>query len=123
MKAEFLKKLKDESKLTTKQISELSGIPESTISRIMSGQTDNPSFDSICAIVKAMGESLDAVFGVNNKSDNVDTSPLIKLYEKVISEKNWYIKFLIILCGVLILTLVFIVIIDILNGNVGFVRY
>lgn len=39
MKAEFLKKLKDESKLTTKQISELSGIPESTISRIMSGQT------------------------------------------------------------------------------------
>jgi len=89
----------------------------------MSGQTDNPSFDSICAIVKAMGGSLDAVFGVNNKSDNVDTSPLIKLYEKVISEKNWYIKFLIILCGVLILTLVFIVIIDILNGNVGFVRY
>lgn len=68
MKAEFLKKLKDESKLTTKQISELSGIPESTISRIMSGQTDNPSFDSICAIVKAMGGSLDAVFGVNNKS-------------------------------------------------------
>lgn len=62
MKAEFLKKLKDESKLTTKQISELSGIPESTISRIMSGQTDNPSFDSICAIVKAMGGSLDAVF-------------------------------------------------------------
>lgn len=123
MKAEFLKKLKDESKLTTKQISELSGIPESTISRIMSGQTDNPSFDSICAIVKAMGGSLDAVFGVNNKSDNVDTSPLIKLYEKVKSEKNWYIKFLIILCGVLILTLVFIVIIDILNGNVGFVRY
>ena len=123
MKAEFLKKLKDESKLTTKQISELSGIPESTISRIMSGQTDNPSFDSICAIVKAMGGFLDAVFGVNNKSDNVDTSPLIKLYEKVISEKNWYIKFLIILCGVLILTLVFIVIIDILNGNVGFVRY
>lgn len=60
MKAEFLKKLKDESKLTTKQISELSGIPESTISRIMSGQTDNPSFDSICAIVKAMGGSLDA---------------------------------------------------------------
>lgn len=78
MKAEFLKKLKDESKLTTKQISELSGIPESTISRIMSGQTDNPSFDSICAIVKAMGGSLDAVFGVNNKSDNVDTSPLMK---------------------------------------------
>lgn len=61
MKAETLKKLKDESKLTTKQISEKSGIPESTISRILSGQTDNPSFDSIYAIVKAMGGSLDSV--------------------------------------------------------------
>ena len=58
MKAEILKKLKDESKLTTKQISEKSGIPESTISRILSGQTDNPSFDSIYAIVKAMGVPL-----------------------------------------------------------------
>ena len=40
MKAEDLKKLKLERNLTTKQISELSGIPESTISRILSGQTD-----------------------------------------------------------------------------------
>ena len=97
MKAETLKKLKDESKLTTKQISEKSGIPESTISRILSGQTDNPSFDSIYAIVKAMGGSLDSVFENDIKTNNADTSPLIKLYEKVISEKNWYIKLLIIL--------------------------
>lgn len=73
MKAETLKKLKDESKLTTKQISEKSGIPESTISRILSGQTDNPSFDSIYAIVKAMGGSLDSVFENDIKTNNDDT--------------------------------------------------
>ena len=123
MKAEILKKLKDESKLTTKQIPEKSGIPESTISRILSGQTDNPSFDSIYAIVKAMGGSLDSVFENDIKTNNDDTSPLIKLYEKVISEKNWYIKLLIILCGILILSLILIIIIDVLNGTVGFVRY
>lgn len=123
MKAETLKKLKDESKLTTKQISEKSGFPESTISRILSGQTDNPSFDSIYAIVKAMGGSLDSVFENDIKTNNDDTSPLIKLYEKVISEKNWYIKLLIILCGILILSLILIIIIDVLNGTVGFVRY
>ena len=123
MKAEILKKLKDESKLTTKKISEKSGIPESTISRILSGQTDNPSFDSIYAIVKAMGGSLDSVFENDIKTNNDDTSPLIKLYEKVISEKNWYIKLLIILCGILILSLILIIIIDVLNGTVGFVRY
>ena len=59
MKTEFLKELKEKSKLTTKQISDLSGIPESTISRILSGQTDNPTFDTVCALVKAMGGSLD----------------------------------------------------------------
>ncbi len=123
MKTEILKKLKDDSKLTTKQISEISGIPESTISRILSGQTDNPSFDSIYAIVKAMGGSLDSVFGNNSKSDNTDSTPLIKLYEKIISEKNWYIKLLIILCGILIVSLILIIIIDVLNGTVGFVRY
>ena len=53
MKTEKLKKLKDNCKLTTKQISDLSGIPESTISRILSGQTDNPTFDSVFAIVQA----------------------------------------------------------------------
>lgn len=123
MKTEILKKLKDDSKLTTKQISEISGIPENTISRILSGQTDNPSFDSIYAIVKAMGGSLDSVFGNNSKSDNTDSTPLIKLYEKIISEKNWYIKLLIILCGILIVSLILIIIIDVLNGTVGFVRY
>ena len=39
MNAEDLKRMKEERKLTTKQISELSGIPESTISRILSGQS------------------------------------------------------------------------------------
>lgn len=70
-----------------------------------------------------MGGSLDSVFENDIKTNNDDTSPLIKLYEKVISEKNWYIKLLIILCGILILSLILIIIIDVLNGTVGFVRY
>lgn len=123
MKIDNLKKLKDESKLTTKQISDLSGIPESTISRIMSGQTDNPSFESISAIVKAMGGSLDSVFGIDTSSENPDLSSIIKLYERIISEKNWYIKLLIIICCILIFVLIFVLIFDITNRNIGFVRY
>lgn len=123
MKIDNLKRLKDESKLTTKQISDLSGIPESTISRIMSGQTDNPSFESISAIVKAMGGSLDSVFGIDTSSENPDLSSIIKLYERIISEKNWYIKLLIIICCILIFVLIFVLIFDITNRNIGFVRY
>ena len=128
MKAEDLKKLKLERNLTTKQISELSGIPESTISRILSGQTDNPSFDTISAIVKAMGGSLDQMTGLHAAaSDNNDTtadlSPLITLYERVVAEKNRYIKLIVTISCVLVGILVFILLFDITHGAVGFIRY
>ena len=85
MKTEFLKELKEKSKLTTKQISDISGIPESTISRILSGQTDNPTFDTVSALVKAMGGSLDELAEFKTKSDDAEESSLVELYEKVIA--------------------------------------
>lgn len=92
MNAEDLKRMKEERKLTTKQISELSGIPESTISRILSGQTDNPSFDTICSLVRAMGGSLDEFTGIQSSADAPESLVLVDLYEKMIDEKNRLIK-------------------------------
>ena len=123
MKNEYLKELKESCKLTTKQISSLSGVPESTISRILSGQTDNPTFDSVCAIVNAMGGSLDKLTEIHTDSHAEAASPLLTLYEKVIAEKNWYIKVLIGICCALVAILVFLLIFDIANGWMGFVRY
>ena len=118
-----LKKLKDQSNLTTKQISDLSGIPESTISRILSGQTDNPAFDTVCAIVKAMGGSLDRLTDTGTDSDSTDVSALIALYEKIVSEKNRYIKMLITFCWILVAVIIFVIILDTTNGTLGFIRY
>ncbi len=123
MNAEDLKKMKEERKLTTKQISDLSGIPESTISRILSGQTDNPSFDTICALVRAMGGSLDELTGIRPTADAPDPLPLVALYEKVIDEKNRLIKVLLIACCVLIAVFIFIVLFDLVNGQIGFIQY
>lgn len=123
MKTDYLKNLKEECHLTTKQISSLSGIPESTISRIFSGQTDNPTFDTVCALVKAMGGSLDKLTDTQTDLHAEDTSPLQALYEKVIVEKNWYIKLLIVFNCVLVAVLVFIVLFDLTNSAVGFIRY
>ena len=123
MKTDFLRNLKDKSNLTTKQISDLSGIPESTISRILSGQTDNPSFDTVCALVKAMGGSLDELAEIREDSAEPKESQLDAFYEKVIAEKNWYIKALMAVCGALVAVLVFIVIYDVTNGSIGFIRY
>lgn len=108
---------------TTKQISELSGIPESTISRILSGQTDNPSFDTICALVRAMGGSLDEFTGIQSSADAPESLALVDLYEKMIDEKNRLIKWLMAVCCILIAVFVFIVLFDLINGNIGFVQY
>ena len=123
MKAEDLKKMKNECGLTTRQISELSGIPESTISRVLSGQTDNPTFDTVCAIVKAMGGSLDQLTDIPTETETEDPSPLVALYEKVITDKDRYIRLLIVICCVLVSVLIFLVLSDVLNGSTGFVRY
>lgn len=118
-----LKRMKEESKLTTKQISDLSGIPESTISRILSGQTDNPTFDTVYAIVKAMGGSLDQLTDIPTETETEDPSPLVALYEKVITDKDRYIRLLIVICCALVSVLIFLVVSDVLNGTTGFVRY
>lgn len=58
-----LKSMKERSKMTVKQISEASGIPDATVSRILSGGTEQPSFQAVAAIVIAMGFSLDELIG------------------------------------------------------------
>ena len=50
---ETLKNMKSEQNLTLQQISSASGVPLSTVNRILSGQTENPSFRDVAAIVAA----------------------------------------------------------------------
>ena len=94
-----------------------------TISRILSGQTDNPSFDTICALVRAMGGSLDEFTGIQSSADAPESLALVDLYEKMIDEKNRLIKWLMAVCCILIAVFVFIVLFDLINGNIGFVQY
>ena len=58
---ENLKALKKEKGLSTKQIAEKSGLPEKTVSRIFSGDTDSPYVDTLHRIVKVLGGSLDDI--------------------------------------------------------------
>lgn len=56
-----LKTLKEESKMTTREIAVASNLPESTVKRIFSGKTEDPCVTTIYRIVKAMGGSLDDI--------------------------------------------------------------
>ena len=88
-----LKEMKKESKLTSQQLSALSGVPASTITRIMSGDTVNPQFQTIVDLVRAMGGSLDEFCDIPPKiipAEQVEapTSELITLYREMLDEKQ-----------------------------------
>lgn len=57
-----LKELKKNKGMSTKQIAEKTDLPERTIARIFSGETDNPYVDTLRRIVSVLGGSLDDIF-------------------------------------------------------------
>lgn len=58
MGLEKINTLKKEKNLTNKKLSELSGIPKSTIDKITSGLNKNPSLETVKSLVHAMGNTL-----------------------------------------------------------------
>ena len=63
---ENLKELKKAKGLTTKQIADATKIPESTLKRIFSGETDDPYVSTVHRIVVALGGSLDQILADTN---------------------------------------------------------
>jgi len=68
---ERIKWLKNEKKITNEQLSELSGIPLGTLSKLLAGIGESPKLANIVAIADALGCSLDyIVSGVPDNHNN-----------------------------------------------------
>lgn len=61
-----LKELKKLTGMSTKQIAEKTKLPERTVCRILSGETDHPYVDTLHIIVTALGYSLNDIFADTN---------------------------------------------------------
>lgn len=57
-----LKELKKKTGMSSKQIAEMTHLPERTIHRIFAGESDHPYADTLDLIVKALGYDLGDVF-------------------------------------------------------------
>lgn len=76
-----LKELKKKTGMSTKQIAEKTTLPERTVSRILSGETDHPYADTLDLIVKALGYSLSDIFA--DAGVVVATDELVGIKESV----------------------------------------
>jgi SOS-response transcriptional repressor LexA/DNA-binding Xre family transcriptional regulator len=63
-----IKKLKSEQKITNDRLSEMTGIPLGTLSKILAGISDSPKLSNIISICEALGCSIDYI--VTGKEDN-----------------------------------------------------
>ena len=71
MIADDLKALFDSKNLNNRQVAKLSGISESSISRILRKETEDPGFQTIAHLVKTVGGSLDVMTGIASATDPV----------------------------------------------------
>lgn len=53
---------------TNKRLSDESGVPESSVQKILTGKTLNPSFDSIASMCRALNLSVDALCGIDSNA-------------------------------------------------------
>ena len=86
MWSENLAALKKRTGLSIKQIADKSNLPERTVNRIFSGDTDNPYMTTLIPIVNALGGSLDEIFA--DTSVVVATETVAKLQENVETVSN-----------------------------------
>ena len=79
-----IKKIKAEKKITNDKLSELTGIPLGTLSKILAGISDSPKLCNIVSIADALGCSLD--FLINGTGENTNNFTLddreIKLIDR-----------------------------------------
>jgi len=83
-----IKQLKSEKKITNDELSEMTGIPLGTLSKILAGISDSPKLSNVVAICEALGCSLDyAVLGVPENHNNYTLEPgeirLVENYRKL----------------------------------------
>lgn len=132
MVKDYLKTLKNKGEFTCAELSSLSGIPEATIRKILSGETPDPRFETVSKLVNAMGGSMDDILG-RKKGEEIETNAVLTIketYDARIAEMKEYITLLrkdkhilAVTVGVLMGIIALLLVADIVVGSTGWVRF
>lgn len=138
MNVSYIKMLMERQNMTQTKLSELTDIPATTLSKILNGSTDSPSFSNIAAIVKVLGGSLDVMVGIVSAPDAEPIQASERqLYQQLLADKerqlrslngmleqkqHWLHKLwraLMVTVGIIGILLIA----DMCIGSIGFIRY
>lgn len=118
--------LKEEQGKSLAQIAEESRVPITSVKRFFSGETKNPGFLSLCQIIYALGGSVDEVMEIDTEKQPVHVEADSKYsrqlekdlhYERRSKNKIWAAFMILVAINVVMLLF------DLLNPYVGYIRY
>ena len=141
--ADDLRAIKERREITVSQWSAASGVPQDTINKILSGSTKNPSYQTVCDLISALGGRIDILgaFGGPEEPHAAIEDMIRQMYDAQIADiqkaneahlhtKDQQIAELIRSKRILSLALTVAIIIllivlgfDLANGSMGMVRY
>ncbi len=136
MVKDYLISLKQKGKFSWSDLANLSGLPEATIRKVFSGETADPRFETVSRLVIAMGGSLDKI-NEREKGEETEMNAIIavkEIYEERIKDNKAAAaehiaslkkdkRILGVLVGVLTVLLIGVLVLDLLIGSIGWVRY
>ncbi len=90
-----IKKILKDKKITYMRLSELSGVPLSTIKSVFCGKTKNPTIDTVNAIKRALGLDTDEqINGIAQNYITQEEEKIIKIYRALDEKrKNYFMTF------------------------------
>lgn len=133
---DYLNALKSKGNFSWGDLSSLSGLPDATIRKIFSGETADPRLETVARLVTAMGGSLDEMIG-RGKKEKVEMNAIMtvkEVYEARIADikasslehtnslrkDKRYLAATVCVLGVFLLVFL---LMDLLIGTAGWIRY
>lgn len=134
MLAQKMQTMKTSAGMSYQEISDKSGVPLATVKRIFSGQTPDPGYTSVIAIMEAMGGDESDIRQAVEDSEPApaESAPskisikaverICSIYEKSLKDKRKLIVGLLISNVLMIAIFIFLLILDLYTPNLGFFR-
>lgn len=119
---EQVRLLVESSGMNTVELAAKCGLPETTLRRALA-DGKNPSFLVLCEIIKACGGSVDAVIGIDHAATVQPNEPLLRQLRADLDHERRGRKFNMRLFLIAVFILVAVLIIDLMNPQIGWIRY
>lgn len=90
----YINNLRDAQGITVARLAEMTDIPKATLDNFLGGSTKSPNFANVCAVIRALGGSVDVAIGLREAPSSapiqiaVDNGDLLRAHQEALDLYN-----------------------------------